>query len=88
MLLLHKSQTPPILYPGDRSIDSIDSGDGRWWVAHTKSKFEKAFAWDLIEKRISYFLPLVPRTHVRGGTKPQILPPTVSLLRLLLWRSQ
>jgi transcription antitermination factor NusG len=70
-----KGQTPPILYPADRSIDSISSGDGRWWVAHTKSKFEKAFAWDLINKKIGYFLPLVPRIYVRGGVKRRLLLP-------------
>ncbi len=75
MLLLPKCPTPPILYPEDRSIDSIDPTEGRWWVAHTKSKFEKAFAWDLIKKEIGYFLPLVPRTHVRGGAKRKFLLP-------------
>jgi transcription antitermination factor NusG len=66
MLLLRKSQNPPALFP---EIASISSMDGRWWVAHTKSRFEKAFAWDLIEKQISYFLPMVRRVHWRGGTK-------------------
>jgi len=66
ILLLAKTQNPPILYP---EVSSIASIDGRWWVAHTKSRFEKAFAWDLIERRISYFLPLLRRVHWRGGAK-------------------
>jgi transcription antitermination factor NusG len=66
MWLLARKQNPPILYP---EVSSIDSIDGRWWVAHTKSRFEKAFAWDLIERKIGYFLPLVRRVHWRGGAK-------------------
>ncbi len=38
-------------------------------VGHTKSRFEKAFAWDLHELKIGYFLPMVPRNTFSGGRK-------------------
>lgn len=32
--------------------------DGTWWVAHTKSRNEKALAHDLITRDVHYFLPM------------------------------
>lgn len=42
---------------------------GEWFVAHTKSRAEKALAHDLIALEIPYFLPMVPRITVSGGKK-------------------
>jgi len=39
---------------------------GRWWVAHTKSRFEKAFAKELLARGIGYFLPLVEQVTFSG----------------------
>ena len=47
----------------------------RWWVAHTKSRFEKAFAFDLLARRVPYFLPMVQRVRVSGGRKRHGLMP-------------
>ena len=39
-------------------VESIRDFAGQWWVAHTKSRNEKALAHDLISREISYFLPM------------------------------
>ncbi len=31
---------------------------GQWWVAHTKSRNEKALANDLVTREVQYFLPM------------------------------
>jgi transcriptional antiterminator NusG len=53
--LLNVSENPPIIWP---EVESIRDFTGKWWVAHTKSRNEKALAHDLISKNISYFLPM------------------------------
>ncbi len=53
--MLSVSKNPPIIWP---EVESIGLFTGRWWVAHTKSRNEKALAHDLIGKGISYFLPM------------------------------
>ncbi len=39
-------------------MESISEFTGLWWVVHTKSRNEKALAHDLMNRRISYFLPM------------------------------
>ncbi len=73
--MLRLSDNPPILSPGTESLAELT---GRWWVAHTKSRFEKAFAWDLARSDIGYFLPLVKRTVFSGGRKRQVMAPLFS----------
>jgi len=53
--LLKPSENPPITWP---VVKSIRDFTGLWWVAHTRSRNEKALAQDLINKDISYFLPM------------------------------
>jgi len=53
--LLKESENPPTIWP---EAESIRDFTGIWWVAHTKSRNEKALAHDLISKDISYFLPM------------------------------
>ena len=53
--MLKPSENPPISWP---EVKSICDFTGLWWVAHTKSRNEKALAQDLIRKDISYFLPM------------------------------
>ncbi len=53
--LLKPSENPPIIWPEEKSIRDFT---GTWWVAHTKSRNEKALAMDLIRKHICYFLPM------------------------------
>lgn len=38
--------------------------EGEWWVAHTRSRHEKALAFDLLTHGIPYFLPMMERTLV------------------------
>ncbi|MHC4071734.1 MAG: transcription termination/antitermination protein NusG [Planctomycetota bacterium] len=53
--MLKVSENPPIIWP---EAESISDFKGEWWVAHTKSRNEKALAHDLIRRGISYFLPM------------------------------
>jgi transcription termination/antitermination protein NusG len=53
--VLSISENPPIIWP---QVETISQFTGRWWVAHTKSRNEKALAQDLITRGISYFLPM------------------------------
>lgn len=53
--MLNISENPPIIWP---KVESISEFTGQWWVAHTKSRNEKALAHDLISRGISYFLPM------------------------------
>ena len=53
--MLKASENPPIIWPEGESIRDFP---GLWWVAHTKSRNEKALAHDLIGKNINYFLPM------------------------------
>ncbi len=64
--MLKISEEPPMVPPG---VSSITELSGKWWIAHTKSRFEKAFARDLLYRGIGYFLPLVQRVKVVGGKK-------------------
>ncbi|KKL21894.1 hypothetical protein LCGC14_2440880 [marine sediment metagenome] len=50
-------------------VTSVAEMQGTWWVAHTKARFEKAFAWDMHRKGIGYFLPMIERVRVSGGRK-------------------
>ncbi len=51
---------------------------GRWWVAHTKSRNEKALAQDLIGRQISYFLPMSWKVQHTHGRKLRALLPLFS----------
>lgn len=70
--MLKISETPPPLPPNTETLAHIT---GRWWVGHTKSRFEKAFAWDLLGRGIGYFLPLIERVRISGGKKRRVLVP-------------
>lgn len=47
----------------------------QWWVAHTKGRFEKAFARDLHARGIGFFLPLVEQKRFSGGRKRRVHAP-------------
>jgi transcription antitermination factor NusG len=70
--MLKLSENPPILSPGAGSLSELS---GRWWVAHTKARFEKVFAWELLSHHIGFFLPLVDRVHISGGKKRRLRLP-------------
>jgi transcription antitermination factor NusG len=58
---------------GERS--PIDAFEGQWWVAHTRSRNEKALAADLDRIGIGYFLPLVRTRRCYGGRKTYVQIP-------------
>lgn len=60
--MLKESENPPIMWPEAQSIREFT---GLWWVAHTKSRNEKALAHDLVAKNISYFLPMTWKVQRR-----------------------
>jgi transcription antitermination factor NusG len=64
--MLKLSDNPPVLHPAGKSLRDLP---GRWWVAHTKPRSEKALAWDLVDRNVPYFLPMMLRTTFSGGRK-------------------
>ena len=70
--MLKESENPPIIWPGEESVSDFS---GFWWVAHTKSRNEKALAHDLINKDINYFLPMSWKVrHIRGRKIRTLIP--------------
>ncbi|MBM4042072.1 MAG: hypothetical protein FJ290_26550, partial [Planctomycetes bacterium] len=70
--VLKAADNPPSLPPG---IEAPASLDGRWWVAHTKARNEKALAWELLRHGIGYFLPMCQHVFFSGGRKRRALIP-------------
>ena len=79
--MLALSENPPIAWPADAALEEPRGGRaqgaaaGQWWVAHTKARFEKAFAFDLVARRVPYFLPMIERVRVSGGRKRRAMMP-------------
>jgi transcriptional antiterminator RfaH len=59
-------------------VESIRDFSGQWWVAHTKSRNEKALAHDLIHRNISYFLPMSWKVRRRSRRTIRSLLPLFS----------
>lgn len=70
--MLKLEENPPILAP---RFDSVAAMDGEWFVAHTKARFEKSFAFDLLERGIGYFLPMAQQVRMSGGRKRRVMTP-------------
>lgn len=73
--MLKESENPPIIWP---EVQSIRDFTGLWWVAHTKSRNEKALAQDLVAKNISYFLPMTWKVQRRSHRTLRSLLPLFS----------
>ena len=70
--MLKAEENPPLVWPADKSIRNFE---GTWWVAHTKSRNEKALAWQMQHKDISYFLPMHWKVaKKKGRTFRSLLP--------------
>ena len=69
------SENPPIIWP---EAESISDFQGEWWVAHTKSRNEKALAHDLIRKNMCYFLPMSWKVRRKSRRKIKSLLPLFS----------
>lgn len=63
MLTLDRSETPPALHP---YLTGVSELPGRVFVAHVLSRMEKQLAYDLIDRDISYYLPLAQRERYSG----------------------
>jgi transcription termination/antitermination protein NusG len=61
--MLKPEENPPIIWPAATSLKDFP---GTWWVAHTKSRNEKALAWQMHKKNISYFLPLTEKVYKKS----------------------
>ena len=70
--MLKLSDNPPPISPPAVAVGDLT---GRWWIAHTKARTEKAFAWDLVAAGVGYYLPMTRRTTVSGGRKRHVLKP-------------
>ncbi len=70
--MLKESENPPIIWPCEGSVAEFT---GRWWVAQTRSRNEKALAWQLAQKNIQYFLPMTWKVHSSRGRKLRSLIP-------------
>ncbi len=73
--MLKASENPPIISP---NAESIRDFIGHWWVAHTKSRNEKALAHDLVHRDINYFLPMSWKVHRRSRRTIRSLLPLFS----------
>ena len=70
--MLKLSENPPLTWPEETSISELN---GNWWVAHTKSRNEKALAWQLVNDKVPYFLPMHWKvSKSRGRTIRSLLP--------------
>lgn len=56
-------------------VNSLSDLDGTWWVGHTRSRFEKAFAADCRARQIGYFLPLIEQVRRYGKKKKRVMVP-------------
>ena len=72
LIVLKLDKNPSILFP---DCDVLKTQSDPWWIAHTKSRSEKVFAWDLRNRQIPYFLPMVLRVRVSGGRKRKVMAP-------------
>jgi transcription antitermination factor NusG len=70
--MLKLSENPPMLHP---AVSSLRELTGPWWVAHTRARNEKAFAWEMTRREIGYFLPMIRRTIFSGGRRRRSLVP-------------
>ena len=61
----------PDLFPDGLfdGLDSPESAERMWWVAHTRPRQEKSLARELLRGRIPYYLPQVDRRREISGRK-------------------
>lgn len=70
--MLKLASNPPMMFPAGASPAEIAA---RWTVAYCKPRQEKALAWDLVRKQVTYFLPMVLRETSSGGRRRRNLYP-------------
>jgi len=67
-----RAACPPIM---PESHSTIAGTAGRWCALHTKSRNDKALAWDLLRLELPYFLPMVRMTRSYGGRRAEAVLP-------------
>jgi transcription antitermination factor NusG len=70
--MLRLKDNPPMNWPD--SIPLTDVAEP-WTVAYCKPRQEKALAWDLVRREVTYFLPMVLRETSSGGRRRRNLYP-------------
>jgi len=70
--MLKFEDNPPLLSP---RLRSVRDAEGPWWVAHTRSRFEKAFCHDLIRADVPHFLPMTENRIFSGKRKRRLMVP-------------
>ena len=73
--MLALSENPPMRSP---HLNVMEDSGKQWWIAHTKSRVEKVFAWDLVRRNVPYFLPMNQRLTFSGGRKRRVILPIFS----------
>jgi transcriptional antiterminator RfaH len=73
--MLALEDNPPIRSP---HLHVREGSNNHWWIAHTKSRMEKAFASDLLRRQVPYFLPMNQRVTFSGGRKRHVMLPLFS----------
>ena len=59
-MTLKASENPSICYPENALTKNV-TNEQLWYVAYTKPRQEKALAWNLMQRKVSYFLPLIKK---------------------------
>ncbi|MAT70891.1 MAG: hypothetical protein CMJ58_15355 [Planctomycetaceae bacterium] len=70
--MLAMKDNPPMTLPEGGPLADVPAP---WRVAYTKTRQEKALAWDLCRRGIPYFLPMVLRETSSGGRRRKNLHP-------------
>ncbi len=70
--MLRLADNPPLRWPTTTSVSAVKRD---WGVAYCKPRQEKALAWDLCRREVSYFLPMVLRETSSGGRRRRNLYP-------------
>lgn len=72
--MLRLQDNPPQVEPAGLA-GAVDFARHAWKAAYCKPRQEKALAWELVRKRIPYFLPMVVRETSGGGRRRRNLHP-------------
>jgi hypothetical protein len=67
--MLSLNENPPIKPDAVAALGTFAEVQGEWFVGHTKSRNEKAFAWELVRRDVPFFLPMVEKVTFSGGRK-------------------
>lgn len=74
--MLCLADNPPTTYSAEGTeLLSVRDWHKTWWVAYTKPRQEKSLARDLLERNITYFLPMVLRETSSGGRRRRNMYP-------------